>query len=401
VNGAVFALYTAVDIYDATGAGTPVIPANTEVERQMTGGDGEEGIARFHADLPLAMYYLLEIEAPKGYASTSKRIPVDATYMEDGRDVLVVLDENGELLQFENEQTKTVIDVRDDEEYEGSHALLKKTQIRLVDGDGNEVPVTRTNDGHMIAYGLEPGKSYTVIEDVPQYGYISNPLIVHNDYEPEYPDGKIMIGYDPHDITKLLIDSHEANTATFTALDKGGVQLVTVFNRRVTAELDVLKKGEVPKPDITDKILNGITYEVQGIPGAEYDLIAAENIEHPDGIRGIVATEGQLIVHLVTDSEGKAKAENLYIGKYELTETKAPFGYSRYLNAITRTVDLRQEYDAMKETGLFDIVLFGYDQWFNDGKLKLQCVSETMRGAVYRGWMMKPEDYERFYHLIN
>lgn len=70
---------------------------------------------------------------------------------------------------------------------------------------------------------------------------------------------------------------------------------------------------------------------------------------------------------------------------------------SEYYDIKKIDSDLRQEYDAVKETGLFDIVLFGYDQWFSDGKLKLQCVPETMRGAVYRGWMMKPEDYERFY----
>ncbi len=30
--------------------------------------------------------------------------------------------------------------------------------------------------------------------------------------------------------------------------------------------------------------------------------------------------------------------------------------------------DLQGEYDAAVATGLFDIVLFGYDQWFQKGK---------------------------------
>ena len=70
---------------------------------------------------------------------------------------------------------------------------------------------------------------------------------------------------------------------------------------------------------------------------------------------------------------------------------------SEYYDIKMVDSDLRQEYDAVRDTGLFDVVLFGYDQWFNEGKLKIQGIPETMRGAVYRGWMMKPEDYERFY----
>ena len=35
----------------------------------------------------------------------------------------------------------------------------------------------------------------------------------------------------------------------------------------------------------------------------------------------------------------------------------------------TRKVDedLQAEYDAVLETGLFDVVLFGYDKWFGEG----------------------------------
>ena len=35
--------------------------------------------------------------------------------------------------------------------------------------------------------------------------------------------------------------------------------------------------------------------------------------------------------------------------------------------------DLQGEYDAAVATGLFDIVLFGYDQWFQKGKRLNQC----------------------------
>ncbi len=62
--------------------------------------------------------------------------------------------------------------------------------------------------------------------------------------------------------------------------------------------------------------------------------------------------------------------------------------------------DLQKEYDAVLATGLFEVALFGYDKWFNEDKLVIRNVPEEERSAVYRGWMMKPEQYGRFYNLL-
>ncbi len=62
--------------------------------------------------------------------------------------------------------------------------------------------------------------------------------------------------------------------------------------------------------------------------------------------------------------------------------------------------DLQKEYDAVLATGLFEVALFGYDKWFNEDKLVIRNVPEEERSAVYRGWMMKPEQYRRFYNLL-
>lgn len=52
------------------------------------------------------------------------------------------------------------------------------------------------------------------------------------------------------------------------------------------------------------------------------------------------------------------------------------------------------------ETGLFDVVIFGYEKWFDEGKLVLANVPSEEVGAVYRGWMMKPEQYGEFYSQL-
>lgn len=62
--------------------------------------------------------------------------------------------------------------------------------------------------------------------------------------------------------------------------------------------------------------------------------------------------------------------------------------------------DLQSEYEAVKATGLFETILFGYDRWINEGVLVLNETPVTMRKAVMRGWMMKPEQYKEFYRFL-
>ena len=49
---------------------------------------------------------------------------------------------------------------------------------------------------------------------------------------------------------------------------------------------------------------------------------------------------------------------------------------SSYFNVSKVDEDLQAEYDAVKATGLFDVILFGYDKW-----LSLIHISEPTRLA--------------------
>lgn len=62
--------------------------------------------------------------------------------------------------------------------------------------------------------------------------------------------------------------------------------------------------------------------------------------------------------------------------------------------------DLQKEYEAFLATELFDVTLFGYSQWFHEDRLVVRNAPKAERTAVYRGWMMKPDQYERFYHCL-
>jgi hypothetical protein len=62
--------------------------------------------------------------------------------------------------------------------------------------------------------------------------------------------------------------------------------------------------------------------------------------------------------------------------------------------------DLKTEYEAVVSTGLFKIILFGYQEWFHDEKMVVKNAPSEMHNAIYRGWMMKPEQYEKFYSVL-
>ena len=62
--------------------------------------------------------------------------------------------------------------------------------------------------------------------------------------------------------------------------------------------------------------------------------------------------------------------------------------------------DLKTEYDAALQTKEFDILLFDYDAWFNNRKLKLSSIPKNKTSVIYRGQMMTPEHYSAFYQQL-
>ena len=67
----------------------------------------------------------------------------------------------------------------------------------------------------------------------------------------------------------------------------------------------------------------------KGLAGAEFDVVAQENITAPDGT--VWATEGQVVSHVTTGKDGVAVADNLRLGrgtaKYAFIETKPAAGH--------------------------------------------------------------------------
>lgn len=65
------------------------------------------------------------------------------------------------------------------------------------------------------------------------------------------------------------------------------------------------------------------------LAGAEFDVVAVEDVVSPDGT--VRAVSGEVVDHLVTGEDGRARTKELYLGggtaRYAFVETKAPSGH--------------------------------------------------------------------------
>lgn len=77
-------------------------------------------------------------------------------------------------------------------------------------------------------------------------------------------------------------------------------------------------------------------FEVGGLSGAVYQIIAAEDIITTDGT--IRANAGDVVAEITTDENGYAETDLLYLGEYEVREITAPYGY--VLNSESQLVEL-------------------------------------------------------------
>lgn len=106
----------------------------------------------------------------------------------------------------------------------------------------------------------------------------------------------------------------------------GTQDVITVekYNIAQKGTITVSKEGEVFSHVAEAGGLYRPQYEVQGQPGAVYDVTALEDIVTPDGTVHLKA--GELAATLTTGSDGTATSEPLYLGRYQILERTAPDG---------------------------------------------------------------------------
>ena len=136
----------------------------------------------------------------------------------------------------------------------------------------------------------------------------------------------------------------DSEPVPFTVDGTQDVVVVEKHNMPQKGIIHITKTGEVfatvAEMDGVDKdgaeVMYQPVYEIRGLEGATYEIRAAEDIYTPDGT--LRAAKGDVVDTITTAGNGIASSKELYLGKYEICETEAPFGM--VLNQESKQVEL-------------------------------------------------------------
>ena len=106
----------------------------------------------------------------------------------------------------------------------------------------------------------------------------------------------------------------------------GSQTIVTVEKHNIAQKgiIKIGKTGQVFYSVVESDGLYQPVFSVQGLPGAVYEITAAEDVYTLDGT--LRYAKGDVVAEITTDSTGTATTEPLYLGKFEVRENIAPFG---------------------------------------------------------------------------
>lgn len=129
----------------------------------------------------------------------------------------------------------------------------------------------------------------------------------------------------------------------------GSKTVVTVEKHNMPQKgiVNISKSGEVFFSAVESDGVYSFVFADKGLAGAVYEITAAEDIITPDGT--LRYAKGTVVVDTVTtDESGDAASKPLYLGKYTVRETKAPYGM--VLNNEAKSVELTYAGETVKLT---------------------------------------------------
>ena len=234
------------------------------------------------AELPYGVYLVRETTVPDGY------LPVDdfmVTIFEDSREPQQL----GELVDAKERTSVGFIKQDYDSDIAVSGAILA-----LMDSEGNIVDRWESGVERHIVDNLIVGDTYTLVEECAPYGYLKSEDIVFKCEASKTEDGN----------------------------------LVVMKDRMAKGKIHINKSGDIISQVVWQNSEDGeaeganIFYVEETLENVEFKLLAAEDIVKPDGSGNVVFAKGSEIATAVTDENGIAIFDNLWLGEYLLVETK-------------------------------------------------------------------------------
>ena len=179
--------------------------------------------------------------------------------------------------------------------YEGAGFQIFDSENQLVNMG---VDTFYTNsEGFLITPETLPYGDYTLVEVQAPFGYILDKTPV------------------PFSVTAA--NSEEENAVNIVKVEKSD----TAQKGRISVQ----KTGDIFSSVSENNKKYTLVFEEKGLENAVFQVIAVEDIITPDGT--VRAKAGDVAAELVTDENGYAETDLLYLGKYEIKEISAPYGY--------------------------------------------------------------------------
>lgn len=259
-----------------------------------------------------------------GFAQ-SKKLPygeyvVEQTKGWDGTEYMpaftVTIDENGKTYKYliNNAEFEAYLKIVKVDAETGKTIPYAGATFEIYDPDGNLVTMTTTypevqehtqfvtnEEGWLITPEVLPfGEGYSIVEVEAPYGYVLNSDPVFFDVTPENAVGE-------DGIVLVIAEKENAPQKGTITIEKTG---------------EVFSSVEIQEGKLQDRYKP--IYAESGLEGAEFEIRAAEDIYTPDGTLRYSA--GEVVDTLTTSADGTATSKELYLGKFEIVETKAPYG---------------------------------------------------------------------------
>ena len=326
-----------------------------ETERDYLTCD-ENGFAQTK-DMPYGIY---TVHQTKGWEGTEFIADFDVNISENGQTYRYLINNAKfesyiKIVKVDSETGKTI-------PYEGAG-------FEIYDSNGQKISMTfayptpttidtfyTNSEGYLITPEVLPYGEYSLIEVQAPYGYALDKTPVAFSVSSENAEKE-------NSFTIVKVEKQNTAQKGKISVRKTG-DIFTSVNMASSAYTD--ENGEL--------VVNPTTYTpvfADGdLSGAVFQITAKEDIVTADGT--IRAYAGDVVSEITTDENGYAETEPLYLGKYEVRETKAPYGY--VLNNKPKDVELTY---AGQEFEVRDTVNTAFENEYQGVRISLSKVMEN------------------------
>ena len=326
-----------------------------ETERDYLTCD-ENGFAQTK-DMPYGIY---TVHQTKGWKGTEFMEDFDVNISADGQTYRYIIN---------NEKFESYIKIVKVDSETGKTIPYEGAGFEIYDSNGQKISMTfayptpttidtfyTNSEGYLITPEVLPYGEYLLVEVQAPYGYALDSTPVSFTVSADNAEKENAL---------TVIKVRKENTAQKgkISVQKTG-DIFTSVNMASSAYTDENGELVVNSTTYTPVFANG------NLSGAVFQVIAAEDIVTLDGT--VHANAGDVVAEITTDENGYAETDLLYLGKYEIKEVQAPYGYVR--NSESQFVELTY---AGQEIAVLDTVNASFVNDYQSVEISLSKVMEN------------------------